>query len=394
MVSDNLSGHTRRRALLTGAGSIAAAGALAAAGPAAAAAAAAPARTPARTTARPAADPARARLAAAGHGGLRRGSLPLGLTGPGGPRTATAAGDRFSTVAVTWSTGSPALSIRTRTPDGVWRGWEPLSHLHDGPTRDTDEWRAARRTQASVPHWVGDSDAVEVAADGPVRDLRVELLDATPQELAPATSGVQARSAPVSKIYTRAEWGADESLRDGTLRYLPALQQVHVHHTAGANGYAAADVPRILRSIYAYHTLTLGWSDVGYNLFVDKFGRAFEGRAGGARRLVRGAHTLGFNHNSCGIALLGNHEGARPSSTAVAQVVALAAYKFDLYGLRADRKINVVSEGSDKYPKSAKAYLWAMDSHRDTNDTACPGRYVHEAMTNIRTMTQARIDAY
>ncbi|HEY1135657.1 MAG TPA: N-acetylmuramoyl-L-alanine amidase, partial [Nocardioides sp.] len=315
----------------------------------------------------------------------------VGLTGRG-RRSATVAGDPFSSVALTWSSGSPALSVRVRSLDGVWRPWQALGHLHDGPTAGTEEWLAARRTSATGLTWVGDADAVEVAADGPVADLRVEMFDADREEL--PSPGVGARSAPQSKIYNRATWGADERLRSGDPRYLTGFQQVHVHHTAGANGYAVADVPRILRGMLAYHTQTLGWSDLGYNLLVDKFGRAFEGRAGGPTRLVRGAHTLGFNHNSCGIALIGNYDTAQPPGAAIQQLEALAAWKFDMYGQKAMRKLKAASEGSDKYPKGSVAYLWAMDSHRDTNDTACPGRYLHAAMNDIRARTQARIDFY
>lgn len=388
MVSDNLSGPTRttrpsRRALVAGAG-LAVGASVAAAAPAAA-------RGPARTVPRPAADPAALRMAAAGDGGLRRASVRVGLTGRG-RRSATVAGDPFSSVALTWSAGSPALSVRVRSLDGVWQPWQAIGHLHDGPSVGTAEWRAARRTSATGLTWVGDADAIEVAADGPVSDLRVEMLDATPTELAPP--GVSARSAPMSRVYNRATWGADESLRTGEPTYLTGFQQVHVHHTAGANSYALADVPRILRSMLAYHTQTLGWSDIGYNLLVDRFGRAYEGRAGGVKRLVRGAHTLGFNHNSCGIALMGNYETAKPPGAAVQQLEALAAYKFDVRGQKALRKLHAASEGSDKYPKGTVAYLWAMDAHRDTNDTACPGKHLYAAMNDIRTRTQARIDYY
>lgn len=395
MVSDNLSGPTRtsrpsRRALIAGAGvagaGLAAAASVATAGPAAA-------RGPALTTPRPAAGPAALRMASAGDGGLRRASVRLGLTGRG-RRSATVAGDPFSSVALTWRSGSPALSLRVRGLDGVWQPWQAIGHLHDGPTVGTAEWRAARRTSATGLTWVGDADAIEVAADGPVADLRVEMLDAAAAELPEPAGGVSARTAPMSRVYTRASWGADESLRTGSPTYLDHLQQVHVHHTAGANSYAVDDVPRLLRSMLAYHTQTLGWSDIGYNLLVDRFGRAFEGRAGGAKRLVRGAHTLGFNHTSCGIALMGNYETARPPGAAVQQLEALAAYKFDVLGQKALRKLRVASEGSDKYPKGTVAYLWAMDAHRDTNDTACPGRYLYAAMDDIRKRTQARIDAY
>ena len=50
-----------------------------------------------------------------------------------------------------------------------------------------------------------------------------------------------------------------------------------------------------MRGIYTYHARTLGWCDVGYNVLVDKYGQAFEGRRGGLDRNVQGAHAGGFS---------------------------------------------------------------------------------------------------
>ena len=71
-------------------------------------------------------------------------------------------------------------------------------------------------------------------------------------------------------------------------------------------------MPGLIRGMYKYHTQSLGWSDIGYNFLVDRFGRIWIGRAGGARRPVRGAHTLGFNGTSCGVAVIGNFETTKP----------------------------------------------------------------------------------
>ena len=59
-----------------------------------------------------------------------------------------------------------------------------------------------------------------------------------------------------------------------------------VHHTAdtatsSANTYTAAEVPALIRGMYAYHVQTLGWDDIGYNFLIDRFGRTWEGRYGG-----------------------------------------------------------------------------------------------------------------
>ena len=37
----------------------------------------------------------------------------------------------------------------------------------------------------------------------------------------------------------------------------------------------------LIRGIYAYHTLSRQWGDIGYNYLVGQRGRIYEGRAGG-----------------------------------------------------------------------------------------------------------------
>ena len=92
-----------------------------------------------------------------------------------------------------------------------------------------------------------------------------------------------------------------------------------VHHTAGSNEYAPEDSAGIIRSIYEYHTRTLGWCDIAYNALVDKYGQVFEGRAGGMTRPVEGAHTGGFNRDTWGVAMLGNFDEVRADPDSVAR---------------------------------------------------------------------------
>ena len=54
-----------------------------------------------------------------------------------------------------------------------------------------------------------------------------------------------------------------------------------MHHTVTANDYRRRDVAGLIRGMYRYHTASLGWSDLGYNFLVDRFGRSWVGRAGG-----------------------------------------------------------------------------------------------------------------
>ena len=85
-----------------------------------------------------------------------------------------------------------------------------------------------------------------------------------------------------------------------------------IHHTVNANNYTAAQVPALLRGIYAYHTQSRGWRDIGYNYLVDRFGRIWEGRYGGVDRAVVGAHTLGYNEYSFAMSAIGNFDIAQP----------------------------------------------------------------------------------
>jgi hypothetical protein len=169
---------------------------------------------------------------------------------------------------------------------------------------------------------------------------------------------------------------------------------VHVHHTVNSNTYSRQDVPGLIRGMYRYHTHNLGWSDIGYNFLVDRFGRIWVGRAGGPRRPVRGAHTLGFNSTSCGVSVIGNFETTRPNDRVLDSVAALAAWKLDRYGRNPRGHIRVTSEGSDNYPAGHRVRLPVIDGHRDTNDTACPGRYLYDALPRIRRRAKTIVDAY
>ena len=68
-----------------------------------------------------------------------------------------------------------------------------------------------------------------------------------------------------------------------------------------------------MRGIYVYHVKGNGWNDIGYNFLVDKYGQVFEGRYGGIDKAVVGAHALGFNNGSVGIAVIGNYDVGRRS---------------------------------------------------------------------------------
>ena len=99
-------------------------------------------------------------------------------------------------------------------------------------------------------------------------------------------------------IITRAQWGADESLR-GSTTLSSTVKAITIHHTAGSNTYTQDTAAAQIRGIYAYDTKTLGWADIAYNFLVDKWERIYEGRAGSITKAVRGARD-GLQHRHHG----------------------------------------------------------------------------------------------
>ena len=180
-------------------------------------------------------------------------------------------------------------------------------------------------------------------------------------------------------IYTRAQWGADESIR----RADPGYGQVHVafvHHTDGSNTYSRSDVPAILRGIYAFHVKGRGWNDIGYNFLVDRFGRTWEGRYGGDDKAVIGAHTRNYNAYSFGVSVMGTFTSVTPNAAIKTALVDLIAWKFRLYGVSLPGR----TVANDKT-------FWRISGHRDANQTACPGQRLYNALGEIRSRVRARL---
>ncbi len=331
----------------------------------------------------------------------------------------------FAAIGVTWAHGEDlaedqiALQVRTRTGD-TWSDWEALEY-HDEHGPDDGGAEAANSRPGTEPMFVGDVDDVQVEAvtDGTTLpdDLSLALVDpgsarsnetetaadkpaqdaagSYDEEYAAGTSTtdadgitLQAATTPLNAkrtvaqptIYSRAQWGADESIRNkSSLRY-GTINGGFVHHTVNANDYTEAEVPAIIRSIYAYHVKSRGWSDIGYNFLVDRFGRIWEGRYGGIDKPVVGAHTLNYNGYSFAMSAIGNYETVQPSDAMLRAYGQLFAWKLSLHG------VNPASMSQ----KIGSTTFAAINGHRDAGSTACPGKYLYAQIPLIRTYaTQA-----
>ncbi|PNG16442.1 peptidoglycan recognition protein family protein, partial [Streptomyces cahuitamycinicus] len=189
---------------------------------------------------------------------------------------------------------------------------------------------------------------------------------------------------PRPGIVTRRGWGANEGLRKSGFRYTKKVKAAFVHHTASGNNYRCSQVPSLIRSIYRYHVKSMGWRDIGYNFLIDKCGKIYEGRAGGVAKPVLGAHTLGFNSNSMGIAVLGSYGAKKPSKSAVKAVARLTAWKLGLYRMNPKGKTYLKSAGSNLHRKGKKVRLNVISGHRDGFKTECPGRKLYGKLGSAR----------
>jgi hypothetical protein len=292
----------------------------------------------------------------------------------------------FTLAGLRWR-GPGRVELRTRSLDGRWTPWRAgAAEPGDAPDASSGEGRRARSGwHLGSPWWVGASDGIEARALGRVTALRAELVRSLPQ------SSHYRRLAQVGmpSIVPRSGWNADEAIRRAAPTYAPQIKFVVIHHTAGANDYSRADAPAIVRGIELYHVRSNGWNDIGYNFLVDRFGTIYEGRYGGVDRNVVGAHALGFNTGSVGIAVLGSYGSTAPSRAAQDAVARLIAWRLDLAHVDPTGSVTVVSGGSERYPAGTTVQLRVVSGHRDTGLTECPGDQLYARLGAIATQARA-----
>lgn len=301
--------------------------------------------------------------------------------------------EAFMAAGVTWDGASEQevteVAVRIFEADawGPWTELEIESSGVDGERGGTQPLLALEATgiQARVQTVTGRTPA----------DLRIDLVD-------PGHSAADGRSAPAPiatahgatgneikpKVLTRKQWGADESRAKPWPDLSAKLNAVYVHHTAGTNSYTKAQSAALVRGIYAFHTGARGWPDIGYQFLVDKYGTIYQGRVDAIDDLPVGAQAGGYNTSTIGVSAMGNYDVVAPGSkvlSAIEQVVAWKAYQ---YGLDPKAKATLItgsSTGSSvKAPAGSTIVVPAVLGHRDTNSTACPGRYLYAKLPTIR----------
>ncbi|WP_040632756.1 FG-GAP-like repeat-containing protein [Mobilicoccus pelagius] len=272
--------------------------------------------------------------------------------------------ETLAVIGVTWG-GSTPLAVQYRTEDARgWSEWQGIDTGADGEGADA----GSGTRNGSDPIVLTGVKAVQArilgAAGESPRNPTLSVIDPGHGDAdanTDRTAGAAQAAASRPQIRSRAEWGADESLRRGSPSY-GVVRGAIVHHTAGTNNYSPSQVPAILRGIYAFHVKDRGWSDIGYNFLVDKWGRVWEGRYGGTSRALVGAQASGFNSVTMGISVMGDYRQVQPSPAAIDAVTRTIAWKASVHGF----------DPQGRFSSNGGTYR-NVSGHRDVGQTTCPG---------------------
>ena len=314
-----------------------------------------------------------------------------------------------SHLGVRW-TGDDAdeLIVRWRPSGGTWSDWVDVEISHDlgdevagiklsGLIVTEDAVDAQVRVVSGSPRNI---EVVAIDTEHGPRRLIVERPSVMAQSLPPVTSSTTSSTTtttttappkstippPVTQpnVVTRAQWGADESMKGNDPPVYAPIRRLALHHTAGAEG---DDPAATVRAIFAYHTQSNGWNDIGYNFLVDSTGRIYEGRLARAynsgeiptgedldNRGVIGAHISGNNTGTVGVALLGNFAAEdSPTTPAIAAAERVFAWKADRHD------VDVL--GTTTWTSGERSTLIG---HRDAGATACPGDRLYDRLPTMR----------
>ncbi|MFA9429677.1 S-layer homology domain-containing protein [Egicoccus sp. AB-alg2] len=299
----------------------------------------------------------------------------------------------FTMVGFRLPDGVDTVRVRTAGDDGTWSEWYDLERVEpdEGPDPDSEEAANDQSRQWTEPAFVGESTRfqVEVPADelqaaGGDVEVGASVMDTEGLSGGPVSrkavtvEGPVAEASNAPRVITRSQWGARPY--SGSPSVSSNVDLVVVHHTAGSNNYTQAQAAGIVRGIQNWHMDNNRWSDIGYNMLVDRFGNLYEGRQGGVERGVVGAHASGYNTGSFGISVMGNYVSVDAPQAAYETMVNAIAWKAKIHGFNPN--------GSTTRTRNGVA-VRTVTGHRDVGNTSCPG-LISNRMGWIRQQAAAR----
>ena len=228
-----------------------------------------------------------------------------------------------------------------------------------------------------------ESRYVQFRANGPIEQMQAHFYDPgiTKKEAKGNNEPLAFRGPEYYPCSQPAYEGRGDWCPDGTCPPNPSpdftnVTHLIVHHSAGTN--TATDWAAVVRSIWDFHVITRGWSDIGYNWLVAPTGTVYEGRGDG----ILGAHFCGTNGNTMGVCMMGDYTTITPSQEALDALRELLAWK------ACDADIDPL--GKAFHPSSGLT-LDNISGHRDGCPTECPGNAFYPMLSDVRNAVVAYI---
>ena len=340
----------------------------------------------------------------------------------------------FTMLGFHWNDGSdPAIAVRISEDGEVWSTWTPVPTQPDGgPEPGSGERRrAAQSNSVSSPVWAGESRFLQYRTAQSAPGMRIQLINTEALAKPAASSGfidepgdpiedpdvdrpradeqaageeeapprrprnedeepVKVKGKIAKQVIARKKWDRGNDCKPRRKSREGDFEGAIVHHTVNANDYSRNESADMVLGICRFHRNGNGWDDIGYNFVVDKYGQIFEGRAGGLSRSNIGAHAVGFNEQTAGVANLGTFEKDEQSKDALKTEAALIEELGRIHDFKPDDKVKLVSGGGsgNRYPKGKKVKLNTISGHKDAGQTDCPGSKLYGQLKKLRKLAR------
>jgi hypothetical protein len=307
--------------------------------------------------------------------------LPAGTAAGETWRTPTLRPTRaFELVGARWRGSGGHVALRAQRAGGRWTRWA--------------------RVVSGEPVWSGRAIAVQLRGARPARGLRVRAVAVGKAAAGTAGGAPRADTAVIGgrpPIVPRSAWDPHDRCRPRVPARYGRVDFAVVHHTESLSAYSPAQSAAIVLGICLFHRDGNRWNDIGYDLLVDRFGRVFEGRAGGIDQAVIGAQAGGWNAVSTGVAMIGSYSLATPPPAALQALERVLAWKLSLAGVPAQGGVVERSLGGEpgvnRYRHGALVRYQRIAGHRDADFTACPGAALYALLPQVRRAVAALMPA-
>ena len=167
--------------------------------------------------------------------------------------------------------------------------------------------------------------------------------------------------------------------------------KIIIHHTAWDYNpnRTIEDVKKQIQDIYKYHTINRDFWDIWYNFLIDQMWNIYEWRAGGEWAVWM--HASSNNVSSVWIALMWNFQNDTPTIDQMKALVNLTTAIARFYQIDPLWYTYTFSTNSEKEPYVVATKNPNIMWHKNVKNTACPGTNLDKFLPKIREEVSLRM---